>query len=68
MNTSIYKNLYTNVYKPIGSEMPFTGDWQHQVLTDEVGSIFLVLPIIGYMVVKPTTANINTGEKYDTQR
>jgi uncharacterized membrane protein len=48
--------------------MPFTGDWQHQVLTDEVGSIFLVLPIIGYMVVKPTTANINTGEKYDTQR
>jgi len=39
MNTNIYKNLYTNVYKPIGSEMPFTGDWQHQVLTDEVGSI-----------------------------
>jgi hypothetical protein len=67
MNTSIYKNLYTYVYKPIGSEMPFTGDWQHQVLTDEVGSIFSH-SLIGYMVVKPTTANINTGEKYDTQR
>ena len=65
MNTNIYKNLYTNVYKPIGSEMPFTGDWQHQVLTDEVGSILSCSPV-GYMVVKPTTANINTGEKYDT--
>jgi len=66
MNTSIYKNLYTNVYKPIGSEMPFTGDWQHQVLTDEVGSIFSYSLSLDIIIVKPTTANINTGEKYDT--
>ena len=66
MNTNIYKNLYTNVYKPIGSEMPFTGDWQHQVLTDEVGSIFSYSLSLDIIIVKPTTANINTGEKYDT--
>ena len=65
MNTSIYKNLYTNVYKPIGSEMPFTGDWQHQVLTDEVGSIFSYSLSLDIMIVKPTTANNLTGEKYD---
>jgi len=66
MNTNIYKNLYTNVYKPIGSEMPFSGDWQHQVLTDEVGSIFSYSLSLDIIIVKPTTANINTGEKYDT--
>jgi len=66
MNINIYKNLYTNVYKPIGSEMPFTGDWQHQVLTDEVGSIFSYSLSLDIIIVKPTTANINTGEKYDT--
>jgi hypothetical protein len=65
MNTSIYKNLYTNVCKPIGSEMPFTGDWQHQVLTDEVGSIFSYSLSLDIMIVKPTTANNLTGEKYD---
>ena len=65
MNTNIYKNLYTNVYKPIGSEMPFTGDWQHQVLTDEVGSIFSYSLSLDIMIVKPTTANNLTGEKYD---
>ena len=64
MNTSIYKNLYTNVYKPNGSEMTLTGDWQHQALTSEVGSIFST-PYFGSMVVKPTTANNLTGEKYD---
>ena len=63
MNTNIYKNLYTNVYKPIGSEMPFTGDWQHQVLTDEVGSIFFTPSLDNIMIVKPTTAKTNTGEK-----
>jgi hypothetical protein len=47
--------------------MPFTGDWQHQVLTDEVGSI-LSFSLVGYMVVKPTTANINTGEKNDKNK
>jgi hypothetical protein len=66
MNTNIYKNLYTNVCKPIGSEMPFTGDWQHQVLTNEVGSIFSDSLSLDIIIVKPTTANINTGEKYDT--
>jgi len=55
MNTSIYKNLYTKVCKPIGSEMPFTGDWQHQALTSEVGSIFST-PYL-FMIVKPATAN-----------
>ena len=65
MNTNIYKNLYTNVYKPIGSEMPFTGDWQHQVLTDEVGSIFSYSLSLDIIIVKPTTANNLTGEKYD---
>jgi hypothetical protein len=65
MNTSIYKNLYTNVCKPIGSEMPFTGDWQHQVLTDEVGSIFSYSLSLDIIIVKPTTANNLTGEKYD---
>jgi len=65
MNISIYKNLYTNVCKPIGSEMPFTGDWQHQVLTDEVGSIFSYSLSLDIMIVKPTTANNLTGEKYD---
>jgi len=64
MNTSIYKNLYTNVYKPNGSEMTFTGDWQHQALTSEVGSIFSN-SLIGYIIVKPTTAKTNTGENYD---
>jgi len=64
MNTSIYKNLYTNVYKPNGSEMTFTGDWQHQALTSEVGSIFSN-SLIGYIIVKPATAKTNTGEKYD---
>ena len=65
MNISIYKNLYTNVYKPIGSERPFTGDWQHQALTSEVGSISRT-PYFGYnIIVKPTTAKTNTGEKYD---
>jgi|9_EtaG_2_1085328.scaffolds.fasta_scaffold31644_3 hypothetical protein len=39
MNTSIYKNLYTNVYKPIGIEITHAGDWQRRVLTDRVGSI-----------------------------
>jgi hypothetical protein len=56
MNINIYKNLYTNVYKPNGSETTFTGDWQHQALTSEVGSIFST-PYFGSMVVKPATAN-----------
>ena len=64
MNISIYKNLYTNVYKPIGSEMTLSGDWQHQALTSEVGSISRT-PYFGYIIVKPTTAKTNTGENYD---
>jgi len=57
MNINIYKNLYTNVYKPNGSETTFTGDWQHQALTSEVGSIFST-PYFGSMVVKSTTATL----------
>jgi hypothetical protein len=44
--------------------MTFTGDWQHQALTSEVGSIFSN-SLIGYIIVKPATAKTNTGEKYD---
>jgi hypothetical protein len=63
MNTSIYKNLYMKVYKPIGIEITHSGDWQHQVLTDKVGSISR-LPIyslrsLNQQLPKPK------GEKYD---
>jgi hypothetical protein len=58
MNTSIYKNLYTKVYKPIGIEsVPFAGGWQRQALTGVVGSILLSIPRYDViMVVKSTTA------------
>ena len=39
MNINIFKNLYTNVYKPIGIEKTHAGDWQRRVLTGRVGSI-----------------------------
>ena len=51
------------VYKPIGIEITHSGDWQHQVLTDKVGSISR-LPIyslrsLNQQLPKPK------GEKYD---
>jgi hypothetical protein len=57
MNINIFKNLYTNVYKPIGREKPFSGGWQHHALTSDVGSISLT-PYL-FMVVKPTTVTLN---------
>ena len=51
------------VYKPFGIEITHSGDWQHQVLTDKVGSISR-LPIyslrsLNQQLPKPK------GEKYD---
>jgi hypothetical protein len=63
MNTNIYKNLYTNVYKPIGRGKPFAGEWQHQVLTDIVGSTSQ-LPVHP-IVVKSTTATNKYRRNYD---
>ena len=57
MNTNIFKNLYTNVYKPIGSEKTLFGEWQHQALTGGVGSVSLT-PYL-FMIVKPTTVTLN---------
>jgi len=54
MNTN-YKNLYTKVYKPVGIERPFAGEWQRQALTGKVGSASR-FPGVLLMVVKPTTA------------
>jgi hypothetical protein len=61
MNINIFKNLYTNVYKPIGNERPERVTWQHPALTSEVGSISRT-PWIS-LVVKPATAILNKGEK-----
>ena len=56
MNTN-YKNLYTKVYKPVGIERPFAGEWQRQALTGGVGSASR-FPGVFETVVKPTTAII----------
>jgi hypothetical protein len=57
MNINIFKNLHTNLCKPIGSEKTLFGGWQHQALTGEVGSISPT-PYL-FMVVKPTTVTLN---------
>ena len=41
MNTNIYKNLYTKVYKTIGSGNTLFGEEQHQALSGVVGSASL---------------------------
>jgi|DEB0MinimDraft_6_1074348.scaffolds.fasta_scaffold406943_2 hypothetical protein len=56
MNTN-YKNLYTKVYKPVGIERPFDGEWQHRALTSRVGSASR-FPGVLLTVVKPTTATL----------
>jgi len=61
MNINIFKNLHTNLCKPIGSEKTLFGGWQHQALTGEVGSIFLTP--YSFMVVKLTTVTNNLMEK-----
>lgn len=62
MNTNIYKNLYTNVYKTIGSGNTLFGEEQHQALSGVVGSASLNPELMH--AVKSITAP-NKKEKYD---
>ncbi len=64
MNINIFKNLYTNVYKPIGIEKTHAGDWQRRVLTGRVGSISR-LPLNSLRSLNQQLPETK-GEKYDT--
>jgi hypothetical protein len=64
MNTN-FKNLYTKVYKPIGIEKPFDGEWQHRVLTNDVDSTSRFPGVFHKWSLNQLLPQINTGEKYD---